>query len=677
MRQLLILALITTLTFSGLTFAQQTKQAIPTASMDRLDIYRQYSHLSRQKDFQSLLKTVGVKNVDAVIAWLDDNDAQLSDAVTSAAHDEVKSIQDERIAERRRAMEERADAEPAPEPEPSATPITRARTRRRQSNHASYGPKISDDAPVVTVSRKVDRVESSGATEKSYQDGDVTITQGQTEGVQGTAEENGIITITLTSTEYVDAVNKPERSSVRSEVTKIWEASIPACPDANGLLSGHEKITSFGTKKLTTPQTIAILKDEFVTDIVVTGNVNDAAELSTFDLKGRTTRTISGFDRAHRLGLLGDTDIVDGSSSVEVKLIDNKVANETQPRDEPGRSIDVTGGSDDMRVGAAAGISAGWLYGSNAVRLARENWRNGGCVEVKMSAPKIKLRPGEQVNVATETVHKKDGAKIAAMMTKTAATDLATPDQQHAATRAVFTLTAPKKGSKGMIMVESVSRRGIASEMMRFQEDIPGQKPNKGGWVGQVTATTKYHKDVPKKASGAMVSANEYTEWEIVAKFDVTGIVNPIGAFDNGYFADGNVNFTQTNHRDFTYATNLMSCNDSIVNTGQTQNFDVILKGEGGQRTTVYVAKPFIEFTTQDVNGSRIYRTVYNSQCQPYNNANSKNTEEPVQQVGGSYSYRIESPVDPRQPNVLQGSVTVENEDGSKTTYSWNLTKMK
>jgi hypothetical protein len=219
----------------------------------------------------------------------------------------------------------------------------------------------------------------------------------------------------------------------------------------------------------------------------------------------------------------------------------------------------------------------------------------------------------------------------------------------------------------------------MGGEMMRFEEDIPGQKPGKcGGWVGQVSAVTKFHQDVPTKLEGRLVSATVYKEWEIVAKLQVTGVVDPIGALDNGYFADGDVTFTQTDFRQLGYAKGAMSCKgQGIIQSEDNRKYENVTRAGGGLRTTVYVSQGVIEFSTADVPGKRTYKTTYESGCAQYNATNSNFTEEPGDHPAGAYSYRIEFPIDRRKPNELKGFLTVKNEDGSETTYTWDLTRCK
>jgi len=267
-------------------------------------------------------------------------------------------VQTEIVAERRRAMEEGT--------QPSNN------TERRQYNHVNFKRRL-EDGPVVAVNRTSDGVTSKAGTEKTFQEGDVTFTQGQSGDSRIVAKEDGDISVTVTTTEYVDAVNKKDRTSLRTESTTTWETTVPSCPDANGLLAGRGKVANVVSKKITTPQTIAILKEDFTTDLSLTGTVNDSAELPSFDMKGRTTKTLTGFDRARGLGLLDDSEQRDGTLSLNVKVLGNKFGAEESG--EISDNFEVTGTSKELGNAAVSAAALVWLNANGAFQMAQRNWR--------------------------------------------------------------------------------------------------------------------------------------------------------------------------------------------------------------------------------------------------------------------------------------------------------------
>src|SRR5687767_15298929 len=102
--------------------------------------------------------------------------------------------------------------------------------------------------------------------------------------------------------------------------------------------------------------------------------------------------------------------------------------------------------ADLERINEISKHSLGWTYQQAAMYLeaAQSNWRNGGCVEVTLTAPKTKLLPAEKTEVYAETVHIHDKNKVDAELTVQTATESALPDKHAAVAQGTFTLTAPR-----------------------------------------------------------------------------------------------------------------------------------------------------------------------------------------------------------------------------------------
>jgi hypothetical protein len=82
--------------------------------------------------------------------------------------------------------------------------------------------------------------------------------------------------------------------------------------------------------------------------------------------------------------------------------------------------------------------------------------------------------------------------------------------------------------------------------------------------------------------------------------------------------------------------------------------------GEGG-----------FSFTLPEMTGTKVHEYKYESECAEHNRANTKVvTNKDVTTAGGSFS--VTFPVDPSQ-KTIRGSITVQEEDGSKTDYTWEL----
>jgi hypothetical protein len=80
-----------------------------------------------------------------------------------------------------------------------------------------------------------------------------------------------------------------------------------------------------------------------------------------------------------------------------------------------------------------------------------------------------------------------------------------------------------------------------------------------------------------------------------------------------------------------------------------------------------------ITFSLPETNGRTIHSYVHKSPCAEHDRANTNEAfDEDVPTSGGSFSFSF--PVDPSQ-KVISGSVTVTDEDGGTTVYTWELTR--
>ena len=80
-----------------------------------------------------------------------------------------------------------------------------------------------------------------------------------------------------------------------------------------------------------------------------------------------------------------------------------------------------------------------------------------------------------------------------------------------------------------------------------------------------------------------------------------------------------------------------------------------------------------ITFALPEVSGTTVHKYVHQSPCADHDRVNTnESTNEDAATVGGSFSFSF--PIDPSQPTI-RGSVTVSAEDGSTTTYTWELSR--
>ena len=80
-----------------------------------------------------------------------------------------------------------------------------------------------------------------------------------------------------------------------------------------------------------------------------------------------------------------------------------------------------------------------------------------------------------------------------------------------------------------------------------------------------------------------------------------------------------------------------------------------------------------ITFSLPETMGRTVHSYVHKSPCAEHDRANtSEAVDEDVPTVGGSFSFSF--PVDPAQKTV-KGSVTVREDDGGTTVYTWELSR--
>jgi hypothetical protein len=708
--------------------AQTNFQANQTSAVDRDKSYAELFRRGRGSDFERLLtKNVGAADVENIQRWLDENNAGLFRTLDTAFQNEA-----EQTFEQKRKNNKASESKIAPKPS-APKPVVPAKRKpsgvRRAAfdssenvffRKASYNPSDGDlfnqsaEEPfnlanepedlAITKIKTDDGFQMKGAIEKTKTVGDVTITQGATGDTRAIMVEGGNVGTEFKGVEYVEAVNKKERQSLRTETTISWRVLTASCPDADGISAGSGTVTNAFKMTITNPQTIGILTRDITTRMTIKGVVNDAAELTHFDLEGAAVETISGYERAERLGLIKNSEFADGTKQLNYRLMNNKLGVEV--KDDYGFTKAVGGGMGKIeatsspevspveakRINEIAASGVVWLYEQAAMYLktAQSNWRYYGCVEIVMTAPKTALRPAEQTEVNAETVHKFDKSKVNAELTLTGATDSAAPEKQNATPQGKFNLTAPPKGENARISVESVSRRGIALNSLDFGEEKPTKKPVApkktptakkcdGAWTGKITAVKRTREEIVKPASGRLVREIDSSEETFSIDYYVLGIQDTTGGFTNGYFADAQMNYRSTKYNESNYAAGKTSCDKKIISTTETRKLETLMTALSSKRITVYISpfgkKGTMSFGSPEINAERIVTRTYETSCPSYDRVNSG-----VDRSGGlievpSPSFEIEFELDAKSAYLLAGSKTIQNSDGGETIVTWNLTR--
>ena len=349
--------------------------------------------------------------------------------------------------------------------------------------------------------------------------------------------------------------------------------------------------------------------------------------------------------------------------------------------------------ADALRFAKIFGLHLWYMYenASTYYERAQDGWRNGDCVELALTAPKTNLRPAEQIEVAAETVHKYDKSKVNAELILEVATHSATPEKQSGTPQGKFNLTAPPKGATAAIFVKSVSRRGIASEMLKFGEEKPPKKPPlppkktlvakkcDSAWSGTITAVKTKREESTKPPDGRLLRLFETSEETFSIEYSLPGIQDKTQGLANAYFSDAQMNYRHIEYREQNYAPGKTSCGEQIITTPLTQKFESLMTALSSKRITVYISstgeKGILTFDSPEINAERIITRKYESKCASYDKVNS--SVEPTDGLIGvpSPGFEIEFELDASSDARLDGSKTIQNSDGSETIVSWNLTR--
>lgn len=571
--------------------------------------------------------------------------------------------------------------------------------------NASFSP--DDDGPKITTTETDDAIRIAGTEIKALDTPDVAATRTANAGSDLTFDGKQF-TIAMMVNEKVEAQSKRDGRKVTKEFKMEWKTSFDMCPDAEGIVRGKATARNFFQTTIHTGRDLAALTNETLTEINITGYVNDDAVMTHFDMEGTATETTYGYDRALDKGIVEDTNgIIDGKGSFIINI-----ANSTPPRRVrlEGNSWDTDTDPElgEVKVGTYDELSEGQidrldkLTGSNIgmllldlstlMRTSTSRWQNQECVDVECVAPKTSLKPGETVEVTATTISEQDGSKVNSPNMKAGGTQSVTPEQQAGTPAAVYTLTAPKEG-KATFVVTSTSRRGIGIGMLEIPVIKPKkpvkpappkpQKPKDPLWQGTVKAThTEY--EVFEGIPTPRMTRDHYSKdqkWEVM--LTIPGTRDLSGGIINNFHTSTEVSYEGTDYKEKAYPSSKMGCgrNGPIIMSAQTQKFTIIDKGTGKAQMLVTIAiyngRGHISFGAPETAAQRHIITKYESACVEYNRTNSYDGIEPRPVMVGSPSFEVNFDIDPTKPDEVSGTKTVLNNDGSKTIYSWNLTRIK
>jgi hypothetical protein len=594
----------------------------------------------------------------------------------------------------RSAYEKRKKAASAP---PKAAPKRTTSRRNYGKSSAPFLPEIAvewlADGPKITREQTPNSEGGTSTDVKVIDLPEAITTNTLSAGSYAIYNEKEMSLTALTKSEQkAETVSKTSPRKATKVTRMEWSTTMEWCPDAEGKVRGKAKARIFNQSTINTGTQLAAGTTEYSLEFHIIGQVNDDAVMPDFDMEGVVSEKIVGFDRGVKLGLLDEKPgLKDGSATI-IYNIDNSTIAGSDITLGPVRAklVGFETEAHVQRVGDFAkwGINTFLIDLEMLMKTSISRWTNGECVDVECTAPRNILKPGESVEVTATSVSKHDFGRINAKLNG-GGTESVTPEDQEGEPSAVYTLTAPAKGQARFI-AKSVSRRGIGLGMLEFDEakkvkppvkPTPAKTPDcDGGWTGTVKAVKTKRRDKQSGQDGRLVRQVESLRETYDAKVTVLGTRDLSGGIVNNFHGNAEGSFFSTKYSESNYAPGKMSCDKQIITTPQTHKMEIQEKGESNARVLVAIAinggnRAYIGFTAPATASERIITRTYESSCPSYDAVNSgtERADYTIDRNGPFFEVWFE--IDPSSPNVLKGSKTIQDSDGSETMITWDLSR--
>ncbi len=562
---------------------------------------------------------------------------------------------------------------------------------------------LSTDGVQVTEVETETGVRSTATDQKSIDTPEATVTRTQMVGSDVNFDGKNTMSKSMSTEETVESASKTDRRKVTKTSKMSFASSLEICPDFAGIVRGTGTV-KFGSKTtLNTGSQLAAMSSDYTADYRVTAYVNDNAEMTHFDLKATVIETTFGFDRALRLELITSTnEVVDGTRSIFVQFDGNTPPSSVDGEYGMKRDISPTLGketlkplptnteADNARLVTAAGSATGaiMLDLDLLMRSSISRWQHYECVSIKCTAAKTLLAPNESVDVTAVSVSTLDQSKFNAKLNGSG-TLTVTPGDQNGTPSATYSLTAPEK-AKATFVARSVSRRGIGLEVLEIpvtevKKKLPVKRPAPkakkcdDGWTGTVKAVRTYRNLERGKADGRLLRQLRTVESTYSVEISLTGARDTAGGIVNNFHGNANASYVKDEQRERNYASGKMSCNKSIIESPETQKNLLNYKGNSSERILVAIAingnMAHIDFSPPPMQAVFTHSYVYETACPAYDQINTKTVRSEYLHDVTQAGFEVEFQIDPSEPDVLTGSKTVTESDGSETIYTWNISR--
>ena len=708
-RTFLRLSLLASLLWQGIPArAMQTPgAAAPLQEAGGRDGARVISTLLRQgrgAELPALLEKIFGDEAEAAATVFDEGSAQLIEAVAEGAGQKAAESLEEQIKTRG----ERTAAKPLAAPgiktdgAPKAKPAKRPAARTRKA--ASAGPLNLDwrqlafgfrplpqgERPDIKLTETDKEIKASGEDRKSFETKEARGTRTQKAETRYT-KDGKTFGVEIRDTQVIEAVSKADGKSFRRELSLVWGAEVAACPDAAGVTSGTGMAKVVSKTVYTEGGVPVTMTSEFDLRAKLTGYVNDAAVMTHYDLRLDAYTTNGGYEEALRRDVVREIKIRDGRYGLHydipgntIEVSDGKYGGKRTPAKmgkAEARKLTPMTDAETTLVGSAIGpmVPSVWNSANEMYKSAERNWRNYGCVEVVCRAPKLALKPGEEVAVTAETVHRSEGGKLSARLNAEAYNAQITPESQEGAPGATFTLTQEGE-ENASLSVESVSKRGIGRGDVEFQLEKE-ETPEGGGWTGTITVERKQREEREKRSGANLAENGGHLETTTQVRLKLTGRLDGSADATNAHLAPVTGEQVQVDYEYDRYKLDEGYCGPGAVpyrgpkEVTRTSTTTVSYDRE----TRVYVEAGqtggTITFSLPEATGRTVHAYVHKSPCAEHDRANTNEAiDEGAATVGGNFSFSF--PIESSRKSI-RGTVTVREDDGGTTTYTWELTRGK
>ena len=672
-------------------------------------VYGALLRQARGEEFDALLEKIFGDEAGPAAGALGEGAEQLLRSVVEGASRQAEASLSRQVKERRA----RPGATPVVEPGAKATPAPKAKPARRPGvkprkvaaggppagellkldwRQLAFGfrPLPQDAKPEIRMTETDKEVKASGEDRKSFETKEAKGTRTQKAETRY-VKDGKTFGVEIKNTEIIDAVSKADGKSFHRELSMVWGAEVAACPDVNGISSGTGKAKVVSKTTYTEGGAAVTMTSEFDLQAKLTGHVNDQAVLTHYDLQLDAYTTNSGYEEALRRNVIKEIKIKDGRYGLQydirgntVEVSDGKYGGKRTPAkmgQAEARLLTPMSDADAALVGKAVGpmVPSIWNSANEMYKSAERHWKNYGCVEVVCRAPKLRLKPGEEVEISAETVHLAEGGKVNAQLSAEAYEAQVTPESQRAAPAAIFSFRQGGDGNSSF-HVESVSKRGVGRGDVEFQLEKEEEEASEAGaWKGTIKAERRQREEKEKRSGANLAENGGYVETLTSVQVRLDGRLDRTVEATNAHVGLVTGEQAQVDYEYDRYKVDEGYCGPDAVPYKGPKEITRTSKTTApfDRETRVYVevgaTGGSITFSLPEVTGRTVHAYVHKSPCAEHDRANTNEAvDEDVAPPGGSFSFSF--PVDPSQKTV-SGTVTVRGDDGSLTTYTWELTR--